>query len=190
MQAWNFITQPNAKLVSENMYKGTVKSYLIDNRAWNVICNKFNSILGNTDAEKTIANSTKWGNYYDTNTTNYNSINGLWALHTYGDPWTIPTQYKKEAIPTEVPDGRKNNNRIELGTGVCDNFKVYNIYDMAGNMNEWTTSHNAKGGNVYGVFRGGSFDCHGTNDPVVRAGGKFDIERCAADVSFRVVLYI
>ena len=39
-------------------------------------------------------------------------------------------------------------------TGSSDNFRIYNIYDMAGNMWEWTTGHNVKNEEMYVVMRG------------------------------------
>ena len=44
--------------------------------------------------------------------------------------------------------------RIELPTGASENFNNYNIYDMAGNMWEWTTGHNIKNETMFVVPRG------------------------------------
>ena len=140
VQAWNFITQPNAKIVAENMYdaeKDGVGSYLVDSQAWNHICkNIFKAQQGQTAND-----STKWGNYYNNNDINiYSKINNFWALHTWENTWSYATTYEKRAITQE--DLTTTKNRIELATGSSDSFKNYNIYDMAGNMWEWTTGHN------------------------------------------------
>ena len=58
----------------------------------------------------------------------------------------------------------KTGNRYEyteLATGSSDTFKKYNIYDMAGNMWEWTTEHTliSNGEYMRSVHRGASFAC-------------------------------
>ncbi len=202
VQAWNWITQPNAKIVAENMYKGngSVGSYLVDNGAWNVICNRFNNILGTSEEKenqgKTINNSTAWGNYYNNKTTDYSKINGLWALWGWvNNAWVVPTTYKNGNVDVK-PDGQFTGstgtgvNRIELATGASDDFKLYNIYDMAGNMWEWTTGHNIKNGTMFVVPRGACFDNAGGDRPVVRANGHDVLTSYSYNAGFRVVLYI
>ena len=135
VQAWNWITQPNAKIVSENMYKdnNTVDSYLIDSNAWNYICEDIVKIIIGDDG---LNDSTNYGNFYCNNSTDYESLDCLWAKHYYdGKKWSFSNVYKRGKI---TPSDRKDGNYIELATGASDDFKIYNIYDMAGNMWEWT----------------------------------------------------
>lgn len=189
VQAWNFITQPNAKIVAENMYKtsNAVGSYLVDSQAWNHICkNIFKAKSGQTAND-----STKWGNYNNNNDINiYSKINNFWALHTWDQTWSYAKTYEKRAITQE--DLTTAKNRIELATGSSDSFKNYNIYDMAGNMWEWTTGHNINQENktMFVVPRGGSFDPHGAYHPVVRANGGDVLADYGIHVGFRVVLYV
>ncbi len=192
VQAWNYITQPNAKLVAENMYDGNnyVNSYLVDSQAWNHICkNIFHASKGITTN-----NSTTWGNYKDNITTDYKELDCLWAGHKYNSGWTIATEYKTGGISeTDYPKGT-GEARIELSTGASDDFKKYNIYDMAGNMWEWTTGHNVVTTNsntqMFVVARGGSFNLNGKDYPVVRANSGYEFTVCNIQVGFRVVLYI
>ncbi len=194
VQAWNYITQPNSKFVAENMYKGSnsVGSYLVDSQAWNHICkNIFNAKKGET------ANDSKeWGNYYNNTTTDYQKLTCLWAEHKYSSNiWNIATEYKTENIKEgDYPKGQ-GDARIELSTGASDDFKKYNIYDMAGNMWEWTTGHNVITTNgdtkqMFVVPRGGCFLDIGVDFPIVRANGDFRLYDYDLHVGFRVVLYI
>ena len=159
VQAWNLITQPNAKMVAENMYsdKYSASSYLMDNTAWNVICNKFEGILGNEVEGRTIKKSTQLGNYYTNVTTDYKSLKGIWALHERNDlEMAYAENYRTVGITDEdLENVRKKGYALELGTGLSDDFKIYNIYDMAGNMWEWTTGHNNSEGSQYVIVRGG-----------------------------------
>ena len=201
-QAWNCISQPNSKIVAENMYKNndSVGSYLVDSQAWNRVCNVFDQILGTSNAGRTIKDSTAWGNYCNNTTTDYSKINGLWAQYGISaetGSWDTNEETYKKGKVNITPnseythsDGKKYNYRIELATGICDDFKVYNVYDMAGNMWEWTTGHNISGDKMYVVPRGGSFKYEGTDRSVVRAGGNDGLTTTHFTTGFRVVLYI
>ena len=196
MQAWNYITQPNAKMVAENMYKERkdsagnavgVKSYLVDSQAWNHICkNIYRATKGQSSND-----STAWGNYNNNTSTNYESLNCLWATHkNNSNTWTIATKYNLGGIKeTDCPRGNTSE-KLELSTGASDDFKRYNIYDMAGNMFEWTTGHNVTNGQMFVVPRGGSFHSNGAGCPVVRSQGTNTLASFCIDIGFRVVLYI
>ncbi len=161
VQAWNCITQPNSKIVAENMYKASseessVGSYLVDLQAWNHICE---NIYGKTG--KDINNSTAWGNYIDNESVFEKTVEGLWANHGYRSlPWGLLTSstYSKGAVNvkgnTKKDETEDQVNIIELPTGSSEDFKNYNIYDMAGNMWEWTTGHNINGETMFNVARG------------------------------------
>ena len=161
VQAWNFITQPNSKIVAENMYKASseetsVGSYLVDLQAWNHICE---NIYGKTG--KDINNSTAWGNYINNTSVFEKTVEGLWANHGYrSSPWGLfpSLTYSKGAVnvkgESEKTGAENQVNVIELPTGASEDFNNYNIYDMAGNMVEWTTGHNINGETMYVVPRG------------------------------------
>ncbi len=198
VQVWNWITQPNSKMIAENMYRdyASVGSYLVDTGAWNVICNLFNGILGTSDNQRTITNSTKFGNYYNNTTTNYTDVVGLWAKHGGSKKGYIAaTKYETGPLTKEDRlDQEMGQVYIELPTGASDDFEVYNIYDMAGNVWECTIEHNTKNKNeskqMFIVTRGGAFNGEGATIPLVKANGFARLDECFSDLGFRVVLYI
>ena len=73
--------------------------------------------------------------------------------------------------------------------------KINNIYDMAGNMWEWTTETGKHGSTAndatnYAVRRGGSFNNNGSDNPVSGRNGNNSVGDYNINIGFRVVLYI
>ncbi len=204
-QCWNEITQKNAIKVAKAMYYNNsyVSSNLIDSYAWDTITewmsndSKYNTIYG--ESTYTVGNnSTNFGNY--NNNYNIKLSNAFYALHKYGvgedsRKWTAATEYKEGMFVSgkENVEGYSYDIRKELATGATEETKIKNIYDMAGNMWEWTTeigNHN-KTNTEYGVLRGGSFLNYGNNDTLAgRNGDHFSSNYSDIDIGFRVVLYI
>ena len=86
--------------------------------------------------------------------------------------------------------------RIEIATGSSDDTRTNNIYDLAGNMWEWTTETKIRKNNgnntnyTFAVLRGGSFNLVGSNGPVVYRNGGNTVSNADVHVGFRAVLYI
>lgn len=91
--------------------------------------------------------------------------------------------------------------RTEIATGAAEATETKNIYDLAGNMWEWTTEHGLRhvGDETidatlttdYAVIRGGSFYNAGSSHPVChRHGNHTSGANYHFDIGFRVVLYI
>ena len=96
------------------------------------------------------SNSTSWGNYKD-NT--YNITNNLAKYSSdYGSSWTN-TPYNKES-----------SGSILLTTGASDTFSKQNIYDLAGNVWEWTLEYTT-GTVAPCALRGGDFLYDGSTYP-------------------------
>ena len=237
-QSWNFISQKNAKVVSQNMYSNSsvVSSQLIDSFAWETIVKWLKTEVSNIGQ-----NSTDYGNY-----TNSNSMikmkNTLYSLHHFIEKkpalWITHEDNKKyykgdinlgrkqiteeekgkyQFYPSDIEYNFTDYNHylwVELPTGAYEaeieengtkkkvSSKVKNIYDMAGNMVEWTTevgNHSRSDTIVaqdkvstakYGVLRGGSFSGSGDTYPVSARNGYNETAWSVVSIGFRVVLYL
>ena len=187
-QGWNFINQSTAKVVSESMYldNKSVNSYLIDSNAWNYICSDiFEERLKKEN--KSLEDSSSYGNYYDSPSTVYSDIKTLFALHEInGSTWRYSTVYRYGIIPPREALTGSARQVFELATGSSDDFKIYNIYDMAGNFWEWTSESSVNSDNA--IIRGGSFYYRGFQSVVftnVNTESNYNV-----DFGFRVVLYL
>ena len=186
--SWNYISQTNSKTVSENMYgeSKTIKSYLIDGTAWDTTIQWISNSTGRSLTE----GCKDWGNYSDSAYT----LKGLYAKHNYNNGW-IPALVYKNGTYT------KGSEYTEVATGVTvegdsKRNSACNIYDMAGNMWEWTTEtgkYDSKDANAtnYAVRRGGSFNNGGSDYPVSYRHGDHTVSYSYDfGIGFRVVLYI
>ena len=134
--------------------------------------------------DKNINDSSSWGNYFNNTTTKYENINTLYAIHQYNNGWQYATKYKKGQL-TWAPRGN-GSKQLELSSGSSEDFKAFNIYDLAGNMSEWTTESSGN----YRVLRGGGFPLDGDEYPVVMQGGNAFASSLNFAFGFRMVLYL
>ena len=202
--SWNKISQKNAVTVSKKMYERsqTVISSLVDCYAWDTILAWYIKTGINCK------DSTSYGNYLNTK---MSLIDSLYAVHTYHDG-TNTTEDKNEwklyaskytlgsiEILERSAVSGKDRTLYEIVTGSTDYTKVNNIYDMAGNMWEWTTevgdhsvtnSDQDKTTGNYAVLRGSSFNNSGSDTSVSHRYGGQNTSMCDVSIGFRVVLYI
>lgn len=193
--SWNRITQINAEKVAYNMKQSStsVRSYLVDSYAWDTTVNWFKET--GTD----ITNSTSYGNFKDSYNNTKNTINGLYALHEFEDAygWHHGSTYGKGLV--YLGYGRPQNGTstyvgkyVEIATGSYEETKVNNIYDMAGNVWEWTTETTTKNnGYEYAIIRGSCFSNSGDKAPLgFRYGDFISNTDWEIILGFRVVLYV
>ncbi len=223
-QAWNLISQTNALKVSGRMYSGEtygVRSQLVDGTAWDTtvtwMSKEYEGIEKDSTTHGNYANNSAAA-------TRITESNCLWAEHLYkykkedssNVGWCIGKTYQygqfTSGYKTNWTDAESNasskynsyssdtntykyNHYVEMATGASDNAKLKNIYDMAGNMYEWTTEygyHNGQtSGTKYAVRRGGSFSSYGSDSPVsIRRGNVSASDAGRPEFGFRVVLYV
>ena len=162
---------------AEEMYKGntSVSSGILTGTMWDVMINKLN--------EKTSCNLSSgelWGNYSDKAWTitrgRYCETNGSGG---HGAWQNVSTSYKKA-----------KDSRVIFSTGANSDYEKYHIYDVSGNLWEWTQelAFNNNTDESF-MFRGGSFDSiYGLRPASFRAIGI--ATRTDTMLGFRVALYL
>ena len=88
--------------------------------------------------------------------------------------------YKNSLAPANENSGTKKT------AGFSENWKVKNIYDLAGNVVEWTSEPSTSGGLI---FRGGSYDRDGSDYPVSERSYDY-VSSAYVNLGFRPRLYI
>lgn len=122
---YNYITCPKAQELATNINSGDKTSSLLFGIQWDLTL-KFIDSNGDKTKSQIESDSSDWGNYLDSNFyinkgkfLNYNSEERLWT--------EVIDKYEK-----------KNNVKVLLTTGIAERNNALNIYDLAGNVWEWT----------------------------------------------------
>ena len=149
---YNFVTCKQAQTLASNMESGNHTSSLMFGVQWDLVL-KYLETKGTSQADlKT--NSKSLGNYYDTlyNITNIESK--YYFSSSSSSKWTSGAYGTKTS-----------NSFILLSTGASDDFCKQGIYDLAGNVEEWTLEYTSTSSDPC-VQRGGSFSMSGVAAPV------------------------
>ena len=168
---YNYVTCSQAQTLASNMEHGDRTTSLLFGVQWDLTL-KYLEKKGVSQADlKT--NSTSWGNYKD-NAWNITNANLKYAPN--GSGWTNATEKSKTSIES-----------ILLSTGADDSFSKMGIYDLAGNVFEWTLEYTSS--TIFPcATRGGCYDNSGSNDP---AGSRNDFRTANLydTIGFRLALY-
>ena len=106
------------------------------------------------DSTHSTTNSTTWGNYKD----------NAWTIDRTTASYTDSTNVATGSWTKITSNKSKTNSEsIWLTTGASDSFKAKNIFDLAGNVEEWTME--ANGISDSRVIRGGNYSTTGSGDP-------------------------
>ena len=214
LACWNYVSQTNAKKLCQNINYTNATASLVDGDAWDTVMDWFTADGVNVNS------STSFGNYYyNRSTVPAGTIYAMYIFRsvksgqTGSAAWLLASKYKEaeesftagggtsittlEGLQeytneTEIDTTTYSyTTRLELTTGAVEDYKVKNIYDMAGNMWEWTTEegkHN--GASSFAVLCGGSFIYDGTTYPTCCRNGYYSVGFTTFSVGFRVSLYI
>ena len=186
---WIFIDWTTSQKNAENMYNiNSVSSGLITGTQWDVMLKR---IIEKTDlTEADLTNSINWGNHIN------NSIEykGRMAKINYTNAWNLVAFGGSAGGRTSI---YSSNNGDLLTTGASKQVEKYHIYDIAGNLWEWTDEasiykeRSANNTNTqYRVVRGGGFVNSSITYPACFRSGSYTSSYTNLGIGFRVVLYI
>ena len=168
---YNNVTCSQAQTLASKMKSGNYTSSLMFGVQWDLVL-KYLETKGTSQADlKT--DSTSIGNYYD-NLWEITNENSKYAPN--GSGWTSGARGKKES-----------NEIVLLSTGASETFSKQGIYDIAGNVWEWTLEYTSDTSNPC-ASRGSSCSHHGGNSPAMCRDGN-STGRYRYGVGFRVALY-
>ena len=174
---YNYVTCSQAQTLASNMESGNHTSSLMFGVQWDLVL-KYLETKGTAQADlKT--DSTSWGNYYNNlwNITNANSKYAILDTDTYelGD-WTSGAYGIKDS-----------DTKVLLSTGASDDFSKQGIYDLAGNVWEWTLEYTSYS-SIPCASRGGNYRSDGSTYP---AACRFSslTTNYNNNIGFRVSLY-
>ena len=158
-----------AVYLSKELYKEKdvgVVSTLIYGSQWDATMRFIKDIVN-------VIDGTKWGNHCNTTFT----FNGEYSTNK-GSTWNNDNEIK----PTFSP-----GSGYLLTTGASEDNKAKNIYDLTGNVWEWTMESN---NNTYRIVRGGDYD---NNSKSTAASYRYDTDKPAYtyyNTGFRPALYL
>ena len=192
------ITRTEAKKLAEKVNSGGYTSSLMFGIQWDLML-AFMQNKGGVDESTLTTDSTNIGNY----------SNNKWSITNDKAKYNADGTWNNGAYTKETESG------VLLTTGASEAFAKMNIYDVAGNVFEWTLEGNQNSGTLSSkgiklaslvntqispirmattdagipcVIRGGGFSYDGTDCPASsRDSG--DVDNYYAGIGFRVTLY-
>ena len=186
---YTYVTRTQAQNLASNVNSGTKTSSLMFGVQWDLVL-AFMHNKGNIADSTLTSNSTKIGNYRDSTfqlsqTVKYAMMSD-WTLSSTWNPSTTPTANFVDSSRNKIAQSSEGNG-ILVTTGTSEKNKVMNIYDIAGNVDEWTLEKNS---NTYSpcADRGGDSYDTGSRHP---AAGRFSGSTDFSDytLGFRVSLF-
>ena len=164
---YTWVTRTQAQNLASNVNSGTKTSSLMFGVQWDLVL-AFMHNKGNIADSTLTSNSTTMGN---------NKVN-LWTIKNANAKYSTNSGSTFTACPN--PFKKESYSSILLTTGADSSFSVQNIYDIAGNVWEWTLEKTSNTNNPC-ADRGGFFIGTGSDYP---AAGRYDD---SADVSSKVI---
>ena len=163
---YTYVTRTQAQNLASNVNSGTKTSSLMFGVQWDLVL-AFMHNKGNIADSTLTSNSTTIGNYYnstfDLNRGKYAQYNKL------GNPWNNFDSALGSIVVSNETTGKMKkieqssySNGILLTTGGTERSNVMNIYDIAGNVSEWTLEKASRTSDPC-AFRGGNFTDAGSS---------------------------
>ena len=188
---YTYVTRTQAQNLASNVNSGTKTSSLMFGVQWDLVL-AFMHNKGKIADITLTSNSTTIGNYYNST---FDLNRGKYAQYgQLGNPWKNFDSALGSIVVSNETTGKmkkteqsSDSNSILITTGGTEQSKVMNIYDIAGNVWEWTLEKTSITINPC-AYRGGSYSYAGSNGPAAyrnytSTDGSYD------SVGFRVSLF-
>ena len=173
---YNYVTCSQAQTLASKMESGNHTSSLMFGVQWDLVL-KYLETKGTAQADlKT--DSTSWGNY----------SNNLWNIKNENSKYAILNTSNYTLDWTSGAYGVKGSSKeILLSTGASETFSKQGIYDLAGNVWEWTLEYTASS-SFPCARRGGNYISNGSNNPAASRSNN-NTTYYYGGVGFRLSLY-
>ena len=151
---YTYVTRTQAQNLASNVKSGTKTSSLMFGVQWDLVL-AFMHNKGNIADSTLISNSTAIGNCND----------NLWEIKNANAQYLSSGKF----VQCPNPFKKESKSSILLTTGADSSFSVQNIYDIAGNVWEWTLE---KASLTYNpcASRGGGYSHTGSDGPAAGRG--------------------
>lgn len=140
---YNYITCSNAQKKASGINSGDYTSSLMFGIQWDLVLKHLQS-HGVTETELT-SNSTSWGNQYNI------------TFEISEGKYTTTPSIADSFIEVKGTYTKHSSSSVLLTTGATERNMKMNIYDLAGNVQEWTLEKGTNNNNYVCVHRGNSF---------------------------------
>ena len=169
---YTYVTRTQAKVLAEKVESGSYTSSLMFGVQWDLML-KYIETKNSAQKSNLLTNSIPIGNYKD----------NLWNITN------INAKYSENSGSSFIacPKPKTKNASILLTTGADTSFSLMNIYDIAGNVWEWTLEKTSSKDNPC-AGRGGDYNSDGSNIPASYRYG-YDTSYSIYGIGFRLSLY-
>ena len=181
---YNYVTRDEAQILATKMNYENCTSSLIFGIQWDLML-KYIETKNETLKSNLISDSTTIGNYYNSE---FALSRGKFAQYGALSNWYAYNSEEKAGL---VSGNKKKSqslwsNGILLTTGASDKTKLQNIYDIAGNVYEWTLEFYSADNPC--TYRGGSCSTSGLKYP---ANYRYinTVDASYSDIGFRIGLW-
>ena len=157
---YNYVTRTQAHVLAKKVNSGNYTSSLMFGVQWDLVL-KFLETKG-VSQDDLRKDSKEWGNYRNST---FTLNRGKYAQYNKLSTWYNYNQDLANCVQNGVKQSATDSsNSILLTTGASDATKRMNIYDLAGNVWEWTLEYTSVTHNPCAT-RGGSYISYGSSSP-------------------------
>ena len=183
------VTRTQAQNLASNVNSGTKTSSLMFGVQWDLVL-AFMHNKGNIADSTLTSNSTTIGNYmystFQLGQTGQYAVYSNYSLSSTWKPSTTSTTNFVDSSRNKIAQS-SNGNGILVTTGTSEKNKVMNIYDIAGNVSEWTLEQRSVDSNPC-ALRGGDYDDLGSDSPAATRSGQ-STTLAYSPIGFRLSLW-